>query len=282
MASKKKEGMRRRGKLAKGKKGIDQGNVKVLANPMRVQVQTICNERPSSATGMAKELGADFSEINYEVEVLRKLGRLEVAKEVKRRGAVEIFYRATSRAMFDEYEWPMVPDAVKGDLRASLLQTLTDDAVTAITEGTYDSRERAHMSWTPVILDEEGWEELADVLTRALKDTLAIHEKSAERLYAKDAKGISCTVSILGYPSAVEDRKVGPPRGVSDLKVLPGRETKDGRASEGKVKKRGTGKVKGKASGSSAKTKKAKGSSKRKASKKSATAKTVTNRKRGK
>ena len=42
-------------------------------------------------------------------------------------------------------------------------------------------------------------------------------ECSAERLIANDEEGTSCTVSILGYPAAIDKRKVGPPIEAGDL-----------------------------------------------------------------
>jgi hypothetical protein len=73
------------------------------------------------------------------------------------------------------------------------------------------------MSWSPLIVDEQGWDELMETLYRALEDTLRIHEECGERLIARDEEGISCTVSILGYPSAVKKRRVGLPVDATDL-----------------------------------------------------------------
>jgi hypothetical protein len=67
------------------------------------------------------------------------------------------------------------------------------------------------MSWTPVIVDEKGCDELTGILERALNGVLEVQKRSNDRLIAADAAGISFTVSILGYPSANEKRKVGPP-----------------------------------------------------------------------
>jgi DNA-binding transcriptional ArsR family regulator len=224
MASKK-QGMKKRAKVAKAKKEVDKGNVKALANSMRVQILTILNERANSTTGLARELGVEPGEIAYDVEVLRDLALIEVVGEKKRRGAIEVFYKATSRAHLDELEWPTVPDPVKGGLRASLLQTLMADAIAAIDEETYDSLEEAHMSWTPLIVDGPGWEELVEILRIALEGVLNVSKSSAERLIANDEEGTSCTVSILGYAAALDKRKVGPPIESGDL-VGPAKQPK--------------------------------------------------------
>lgn len=217
MESSKKQGMRRRGRLAKERKEIDKKNVKSMANGMRTQLLTILNERPNSTTRIAKELGVEFGDIIYDIEVLRDSGLIEIVKEVKVRGAVEIFYRATARAYLDPDEWLSVADPVRGNLRASLFRTLIDDAVAALDEGTYDSREGAHMSWSPLIVDKQGWEALTALLLNTMEKAVEIHENSEERLIADDEKGISCTVSILGYPSAHDERKVGLPTDAQEL-----------------------------------------------------------------
>lgn len=254
MASSKKQGMRKRGKVAKAKKEMDKENIKAMANSMRVQILTILNERANSATRIAEELGADYAEVNYEMEVLRKIGRIEIVDEVRRRGVVEVFYKAISRAHLDDLEWPVVPDSVKGDLRASLLQTVMDDAIAAISEETYDSRENAHMSWSPLVVDGQGWDELVVILRCALEEAIKVHENSAERLIADDAKGISCTVSILGYPSAHDERKVGPPTDVKSLAnstKRPGRKGRKAATKQAKAaaKRRATKAPKPKAKG---------------------------------
>lgn len=237
MASKRR-GMKVRAKGAKATKQIDQENLKAMANSMRVQLLTIFNERASSVTGIARELGVEPGELQYDVEVLRKLGRIEVVEEKKRRGAVEVFYKATERAHLDGLEWAIVPDPLKGGLRASLLKSIIDDATIAIVEDTYDSLDEAHMSWTPIIVDEIGWERLTEVLREALEEVLEVSRDSAERLAAADAKGMSCTVSMLGYRSAIEDRKVGPPSSPKALKEAADRTRKETKRSKRRPSKK--------------------------------------------
>jgi hypothetical protein len=178
----------------------------------RAQILILLNERVASRPEICKELGVSFNKVRHEMEVLKKTKPplIELVYEKPVRGTVEKFYKATTLAYVDPSEWPGVPDAVKSGMRGSLLDILVDDAVAAVKDGIFDSLKGAHMSWTPMILDEEGWEDLVAILYRALEELIGVKEDSAERLSARDAKGISCTVSVLGYPSANEDRKVGP------------------------------------------------------------------------
>lgn len=121
-----------------------------------------------------------------------------------------------------------------------------NDAIAALSEETYDSLEDAHMSWTPMIVDQQGWDELVALLLLTLKAVLELQEECAERLIAGDEEGISCTVSMLGYPAAIDKRKVGPPIEASDLaqatKSSKAKTRKTGRKKAGAKKTKATGK----------------------------------------
>lgn len=55
-----------------------------------------------------------------------------------------------------------VPMSVRGS-RATRRHAASErawDAIDAVVEGTYDAYEGSHMSWTPMILDEQGREEM--------------------------------------------------------------------------------------------------------------------------
>lgn len=224
MAASKRRGMRKRGELAKARKTIDRNVLKGMANTVRNQILAILNERRGSATGLSEELGLDFWEVNYEMEVLRKAKLIKRAGQRKRGNTTEIFYVATARAYIDPSEWPDVADPIKAGLRASLFQNIWIDAVTAISEETYDSLDdsfaSAHMGWTPMIVDRQGWNELMAMLLRVVNETIEIQAESAERLIEDDAEGISCTVATLGFPSANPKRKVGLPTDAEQIAEL--------------------------------------------------------------
>jgi hypothetical protein len=118
-------------------------------------------------------------------------------------------------------------------MRGTLLNVIVEDAVAAVSNDTFDAHDDAHMSWVPMILDDQGWDEAMRVLEEALEDLERIKEDSKERLIARGAKGHSCTVSILGYASANEDRTAGPSAEEADEAGAPG----ENASSEKGVKK---------------------------------------------
>jgi predicted ArsR family transcriptional regulator len=182
-----------------------------MQNELRTQILVLLNERTASRPEICKELGAEFDRVRYELQVLKKFKLIKQAYKRKVRGTYEVFYEATARAHLDRSEWPNVPPAVKGKMRGELLEIIMDDVVAAVTADMFDSLENAHMSWFPLIVDQQGWDDLTAALARTLVELGKIKGDSAERLIHANTEGISCTVSMVGYPSLNEDRKVGPP-----------------------------------------------------------------------
>lgn len=202
--------IRKRLKSGGKKRSPDARVITGMQTELRTHILVLLNERVASRPEIRKELDAEFEAVRYEMRVLERLGliREKFRKEV--RGNVTKFYEATTQAFLDRAEWEGVPDSIKGSMRAPLFELLVDDAAAAIEGNTFDSLEAAHMSWTPMIVDAQGWEELTQIMERALFNALKVRDKSCERLASSHEKGTSCTLSILLHPSHNEDRTVGP------------------------------------------------------------------------
>ena len=89
--------------------GVDQRLVKALAHPLRVEILTILNERMASPNELSKELEEGLSQVSYHVKVLKDFECIEMVKTEPRRGAVEHYYRATSRAFLTDRDWTLAP-----------------------------------------------------------------------------------------------------------------------------------------------------------------------------
>jgi DNA-binding transcriptional ArsR family regulator len=207
---------------------IDECVGKALSNSFRQQILWIVNERAASPSEIAEELGETLNKVCHHIDVLKDAKCIELAFTRTIGNRVQHFYKANSRAFLDDVEWPKVPESLKEGLRATLLRNVLDDAIQAVVDGTYDSIDSApaHMSWTPMILDTQGWEELTEILERALLEAIAVQESAKERLLASDEAGTSCTVSILGYASVGGQKKVGPPSDARELAAAAGAKTK--------------------------------------------------------
>jgi DNA-binding transcriptional ArsR family regulator len=232
----------------------DRQVVSGMKSPERTQILVLLSERSASVNEIADELDLSADKVSYELTALRNLKPplVKLAGKRKVRGVYEHFYTATKAAYLDPSEWPNVPDAVKGNLRGTLLKLIVDDAVGAVSEDTYDSMPNAHMSWITMLLDEQGWQEVTALLLQTMEQVQKIKAESMGRLERQGLPGVSCTVSMLGYPSANEDRRAGLP---SDA------ESAEEREKAPSVRRKKAGKPKGEKEGRGARRPKRKGQS---------------------
>jgi DNA-binding transcriptional ArsR family regulator len=190
----------KRRKKPVGAGGVDQRLVKALAHELREEILTILNERMASPNELAKELEEGLSQVSYHVKVLKDYECITLVKTEPRRGAVEHYYRATSRPFLSDRSWHELPLTAREGLSAGLMQSIVRDAVAALEEGTFDAREDRHLSRTSLTLDEKGWRDLTKAMEGWLARVGKIQQESGTRLSkaGSDAEAISALVAMVG------------------------------------------------------------------------------------
>jgi DNA-binding transcriptional ArsR family regulator len=183
---------------------IDHRLVKALGHPMRVRILATLNERVASPSELAEEFDEGLSQLSYHIKVLKDLECIELVETQPRRGAVEHFYRAMARAHLGNPEWREVPESLRGGVSAVVLQTFMDRAVEALKAGTLDARDDSYLTWTPMVVDEDGWGEIASMMAEMLDRGFEIQAKSAERLAAAGEEGTNVTVGLASFESPAE------------------------------------------------------------------------------
>lgn len=204
---------RKKGKgRAKSKRGVNQDLVKSLAHELRAEILAILNERMASPNELAKELDEGLSQVSYHVKVLKDYGVIRLVKTEPRRGAVEHYYRATSRAYLTDRDWHQLPKSVREAMSADLFQMILDDVVASLEGEVFDEREDRHMSWTPMLVDQQGWNEINGIIDTALKQILKAQATSVKRLSKSKEDGINMSVAMLGYEVPEKAAKKSPKR----------------------------------------------------------------------
>lgn len=209
MAAKTKTKTKRKGQGS----GVDQKLVKALAHPLRVEILAILNERMASPNELSKELEEGLSQVSYHVKVLKDFECIEMVKTEPRRGAVEHYYRATERAFLTDRDWKSLPDSVKPGVSASAMQLILDDVIGALAGGTFDARDDRHLSWTPGVVDEQGWQESVDLVAETLERVMKIHETSAKRLAKSGEQGIPASTVLMNFEDLSAEARSGAKKG---------------------------------------------------------------------
>jgi len=187
--------------------GMDQRLVKALAHPLRVQILMILNERMASPNELSKELEEGLSQVSYHVKVLKDFECIEMVKTEPRRGAVEHYYRATTRAFFTDADYEHLPESIKPGATAAVMRMLMEDVGSALEGGTFTARDDMHLSWTPGVVDEQGWEELVDLVNETLDRVIKVHEGSAKRLAKSGEEGVPATAVLMNFESLPAEAK---------------------------------------------------------------------------
>lgn len=185
----------------KKKDGVEQIVAKAFAHPLRVQILIILNERVASPNLLAQELGQSLNLVAYHVRVLEKYDCIELVDTKQRRGATEHFYRATRRQFLSDSEWARLPESLRPGLAGAVLKTVFEDIEAASNAGTFDEMDDVHLSRTPMVVDDQGWTDISDLLAETLERILEIQTESSERLTKEGGKGISSKVHMIHFKS---------------------------------------------------------------------------------
>jgi DNA-binding transcriptional ArsR family regulator len=183
------------------KEGVEQIVAKAFAHPLRVQILIILNEKVASPNMLAQQLDESLNLVAYHVRVLEKYDCIELVDTKQRRGATEHFYRATRRQFLTASEWSRLPDSLRPGLSGAALKAAFDDVEEALDSGTFDELEDRHLSRTPLVVDQKGWEDTASLLSDALDRLLEIQAESGKRLAESKAESMLSKVVMLHFKS---------------------------------------------------------------------------------
>ncbi len=137
---------------------------KALANPLRLKILGELKRRPMSVKGFERAFQKySYQQVYGQFRALEKLGYIELVgtsgRGGKRRGADELFYRATELAWFDQLDWASLSLPEQEGGTAETLTNYVARLQEAGAAGTIDKRPDRHVSWTDERFDEQAWDE---------------------------------------------------------------------------------------------------------------------------
>jgi DNA-binding transcriptional ArsR family regulator len=185
-------------KSAGGRATIDQGFVKSMSHELRVEIMTILTQRTASPAELAKMLDEGLSQVSYHVKVLRDYGRIELVRTVPRRGAVEHYYRATSKSLLPAKTWRGTKKGLRAMVGGGLASDLFDDLADALATGKLAEAD-SHVSRMPLVLDAEGWRNVGAQAKRFSEEV----EKEQRASAARAAKADGSVAGVKGYTVGV-------------------------------------------------------------------------------
>lgn len=180
---------------------IDHEEAKGLTHPVRVEILAefgTLGRGLMSASDFADRHDLPVSMVSHHFRKLEKWGYIEEVDQKKRRGAIEYFYRARKKHIFEGEEWSQLPLGVREGASRRTMSGLLGAVSRASEAGTFEDRpEERALAFDNIVLDEDGWQKLA-VAFRELIDVAVEESKEAEkRLDESGEKGISAGWGLL-------------------------------------------------------------------------------------
>jgi DNA-binding transcriptional ArsR family regulator len=159
--------------------------VKALAHPLRVQILRVLQGRVASPSELAEELDARLGNVSYHMRVLERLEVVELVKTKPRRGAVEHYFRARGTLRITDKAWAQVPKIVKDAMVAATLEQTTRYIHTAASIGGFEDP-YAHLSRHALVLDKQGFTDLAGLMREMIDRAREIEAASTKRATKDD------------------------------------------------------------------------------------------------
>jgi len=162
---------------------------RVYAHPLRMRALRILNERVASPVEIARELDEPVNSIAYHIRILADAGCIEQVDTRQRRGAIEHFYRATTIPMFTDEQFVELPVPIRRRVFGQVVSDLFDHIGAAAQHDGFDDPE-THVSWTPLRLDDKGWDEVTKLLAGVLDKLPAIEARAVARIAKSGTEAI--------------------------------------------------------------------------------------------
>jgi DNA-binding transcriptional ArsR family regulator len=191
-----------------------------LKHPIRVRIlEALCEGDLSPTQFLRRGLlppGFDFdgdeknaiSHVSYHFKVLLENDCVVLLERIPKRGANEHIYRSKMLALHTDEEFAALDLERRRAISRSTLQMLIARADGAIYQGTFDSRPDRHLSWVPLELDEEGWEELRDLQAETLERAQGIKAAAMARKHERGEDDATPTFSATFGALAFESPSV--------------------------------------------------------------------------
>ena len=186
------------------KQVIDPTVAKAFTHPLRGHVWVTLFERGEvSPTEIADELELEVSEVSYHFQALKKRKLIRLVRRVPRRGFDEHFYEPVCPALyFEDVDWMKLPPGIRSTFSGEMLRQIIEGLTEALEAGSFDARNR-HLSQSWLLVDERGWKELMRAVKAALDRFLAIQERSAKRRKESSEPGISVSLVMASFETAL-------------------------------------------------------------------------------
>jgi hypothetical protein len=172
-----------------------------LGHPLRAWILAQLNDSPAAASDLAKKSGEPRNRVNYHFRELERLDCIELIDTVKVRGNMEKkIYRGKTRMLLDDDIWRKLRKKTRTGISVKAVAESIERAQRALEAGTFDSRlDRVVANYKPM-LDEEGWDEVVEILREAHERIEGVEPRALART-PDHMNRRRTTITLMAYES---------------------------------------------------------------------------------
>jgi len=186
---------------------VDTRLVKALSHVLRQHIFLAAVLGEVSPKGLSEALDEGLSQVSYHVKVLRDDcdGLIEETRTVPRRGAVEHYYRASTKTLIPAKTWRGLRKGLRAAVGAGLASDLFNDLADALKGGKLGGTQD-HVTRTPLILDAEGQRNVQAIAERATREVEDEQQATAKRMEKANGDGevVGYVFALLAFEAAWE------------------------------------------------------------------------------
>lgn len=164
-----------------------------------VRVLTVLAEREAGPKEIGEILDLSTPTVSYHVKKLLRLSLVELIREEDVGGVMLHTYRAIIRPLLSTDEWDKLSVAERQRFSIWIVQLILADAAKSFQTNIFDQRSSRHLSRTPMVTDDEGFNEVASIQNRALDEILESQAIIAGRMAQEGTTGINIMVAMMCF-----------------------------------------------------------------------------------
>jgi hypothetical protein len=171
----------------------------VVSNETTTEVLVYLVERAGSPREIGAALEISTSKASHHVKKLVRLSLVELIEEKEVGGAIQHIYRAIVRPIISTEAWRQLSVVERQRYSIWIVRMILVDAAISFRAGVFDIRPNNHLSRTPLVVDEQGLAEVAEVQRRALLESLEVEARSAGRRIESGESGINLIAAMMCF-----------------------------------------------------------------------------------
>lgn len=184
---------------AGGKKELHEKLASLVSCMNTIMVLTVLAERAASPKEIGEMLGLKTQTVSHHIEKLLDLDMIELIDESDVGGTMRHVYRAVIRPLVNSEEWDKLSIIERERYSIWIVQLILIDASKSFAGHVFDAHSENHLSRTPMVVDERGVAEIAEIQNRALDEIIRSQAVIADRIAREGTAGMHFVAAMMCF-----------------------------------------------------------------------------------